>query len=180
MNGYLHRFVAVSDHYPAGTCWAWMDTAERVCGKPEGDQATHLCNRHAAVALRKAHAEVARERARAAQEVLAERAADQSSVESRISVAHADAASEHIDPLTGEVFDHDPDEVYEAEVVPDEAALWQQVLDLERSRGKKPSQITADFAQWSGGVLVEDADALAFSQYLDHLKSSPAAQAAAG
>lgn len=27
MNGYLHRFVAVSDHYPAGTCWAWMDEA---------------------------------------------------------------------------------------------------------------------------------------------------------
>ena len=65
MNGYLHRFVAVSDHYPAGTCWAWMDTAERVCGKPEGNQAAHLCNRHADVALRKAHAEVARERARA-------------------------------------------------------------------------------------------------------------------
>lgn len=125
-------------------------------------------------------AEYRKEQLRAAQEVLAERAADQSSVESRISVAHADAASEHIDPLTGEVFDHDPDEVYEAEVVPDEAALWQQVLDLERSRGKKPSQITADFAQWSGGVLVEDADALAFSQYLDHLKSSPAAQAVAG
>ena len=65
MNGYLHRFVAVSDHYPAGTCWAWMDTAERVCGKPEGNQAAHLCNRHADVALRKAHAVVVVERARA-------------------------------------------------------------------------------------------------------------------
>ena len=113
-------------------------------------------------------AEYRREQLRAAQDVLAERAGA-GVTESRISVTHSDGESEHVDPLTGEVFEHDPDEVYEGEVVPDEATLWQQILDNGISRGQTPRQIAHDFAQFSGGVKVEDADALAFSQYLDHL-----------
>lgn len=59
----LFRFVALREDYPAGTCWAWMDSAERVCGKPDGDKAAHLCNRHAVVAARKGEAVVARDQA---------------------------------------------------------------------------------------------------------------------
>ena len=60
----LFRFVALREDYPAGTCWAWMDSAERVCGKPEGDKAAHLCNRHAAVAARKGEAQAAKDHAK--------------------------------------------------------------------------------------------------------------------
>lgn len=45
----LYQILAVSDHCPEGTCWAWMDSAERVCGKPEAVE--HLCQRHELVAL---------------------------------------------------------------------------------------------------------------------------------
>lgn len=116
-------------------------------------------------------AEYRREQLRAAQEVLAERNGHPS--QSRIDVSVA-ADGEYVDEVTGEVLqqtpaaDDDP-EVFEGEVV-DDAAAWQRVLDWQLSRGKKPGQIAAEFAAWSGGVAVEDADALAFSQYLDHLR----------
>lgn len=57
----------------------------------------------------------------------------------------------------------------------DPAALWQQILALAGERGMSAKVLSGDFAQWSGGVLVEDADGLAFSQYLDHLKSQAVA-----
>lgn len=50
----LYRAVALSDNHTPGTCWAWMESAERVCGKPEGDEAAHLCGAHVTVARRRA------------------------------------------------------------------------------------------------------------------------------
>lgn len=68
----LWRVLALREGYPEGTCWAWMDGAERVCGRPEGD-ALHLCQRHAKVAESRLHDDVERaERRRVRQ---AERAA---------------------------------------------------------------------------------------------------------
>lgn len=49
----LYLTLAISDHYPAGTCWAWMDAAEKVCGRPESADEPHLCTRHIRVAIRK-------------------------------------------------------------------------------------------------------------------------------
>ena len=61
----LYRFVALREDYPAGTCWAWVESAGRACGKPEG-AAAHLCGRHEVVARRKGEALVAKEQARTA------------------------------------------------------------------------------------------------------------------
>ena len=61
----------------------------------------------------------------------------------------------------------------------DETALWQQILAVAGGLGISSKRLADEFADFSGGVAVEDADALAYSQYLDHLKSS-AAQAVAG
>lgn len=56
----LYRILALREDYPPGTCWAWMDGPEKVCGRPEGDD-PHLCTRHAGIARRRAHAAVAKE-----------------------------------------------------------------------------------------------------------------------
>ena len=57
----------------------------------------------------------------------------------------------------------------------DDAVLWQSILAVAGERGMSAKVLADDFAQWSGGVLVEDADGLAFSQYLDHLKAEAVA-----
>ena len=57
----LWRALALSDHYPAGTCWAWMDSADRVCRATEDPATPHLCARHAAVARRRLKAWAAKE-----------------------------------------------------------------------------------------------------------------------
>ena len=49
----LWTALALSDHYPTGTCWAWMDPADRVCLADEGQTTPHLCARHAKVARRR-------------------------------------------------------------------------------------------------------------------------------
>lgn len=69
-------------------------------------------------------AEYRKEQLRAAQEVLAERA---HATPSRI-VQQADPDDGHVDPLTGEVFDDDPDDIHEAELVdqPDGAMFPQE------------------------------------------------------
>ena len=69
-------------------------------------------------------AEYRKEQLRAAQEVLAERA---HATPSRI-VRQADPDDGHVDPLTGEVFDDDPDDIHEAELVdqPDGAMFPQE------------------------------------------------------
>lgn len=52
LTDHLWRAVAISDHYPPDTCWAWVESAGRACGKPE-TVALHLCARHTGVAHRK-------------------------------------------------------------------------------------------------------------------------------
>ncbi len=61
----IYKFLAVSDHYPSGTCWAWLERAERVCGRPEGDD-ENLCPRHGSVARKRAQAHAAKVAARTA------------------------------------------------------------------------------------------------------------------
>ncbi len=56
----------------------------------------------------------------------------------------------------------------------DDAVLWQSILAVAGERGMSAKVLADDFAEFSGGVMVEDADGLAFSQYLDHLKSQVA------
>ena len=51
----LYRHLALRDDYPAGVCWAWVESRGTHCGKPEGG-APHLCTRHETVALRRAEA----------------------------------------------------------------------------------------------------------------------------
>ncbi len=48
----LWTYVALRDDYPAGTCWAWMDGAQRVCGQPEVT-GEHLCPQHVRMAIRR-------------------------------------------------------------------------------------------------------------------------------
>ncbi len=62
----LWRHVALRADYPAGTCWAWMESAGRVCSAPEAPATQHLCARHATVARRKATAAAERNARRAA------------------------------------------------------------------------------------------------------------------
>ena len=59
----LYLTLAISDHHPAGTCWAWMEKAEKACGRPEGAE-PHLCSRHEVVARRRLDQRIAREAAR--------------------------------------------------------------------------------------------------------------------
>lgn len=66
LNDILWRHLALRDDYPAGTCWAWMDAAERVCGAAEAPATPHLCGKHATVARRRAIARAEREAARRA------------------------------------------------------------------------------------------------------------------
>lgn len=47
------------ENYPPGTCVAWMDSADRVCGKPAEDYA---CPRHRKVALARLERDVEREK----------------------------------------------------------------------------------------------------------------------
>lgn len=60
------RHVALRADYPPGTCWAWMESAGRVCAAPEDPATPHLCARHASVARRKATAAAGRATRRAA------------------------------------------------------------------------------------------------------------------
>lgn len=62
----LWRHLALRADYPTGTCWAWMDSAGRVCAAPEVPATPHLCARHATVARRKATAATERATRRAA------------------------------------------------------------------------------------------------------------------
>ena len=62
----LWRHLALRADYPPGTCWAWMDSAGRVCAAPEAPATQHLCARHATVARRKATAAAERNARRAA------------------------------------------------------------------------------------------------------------------
>lgn len=62
----LWRHVALRANYPPGTCWAWMDSAKRVCAVPEDPVTPHLCARHATVARRKATSAAERATRRAA------------------------------------------------------------------------------------------------------------------
>lgn len=48
----LYRVLAVSNHHPEGTCWAWLDRGA-VCGRPESADEPHLCTRHIRVAYRR-------------------------------------------------------------------------------------------------------------------------------
>lgn len=41
------------EFYPAATCVAWMDSADRVCGKPATANDTHLCARHSTAARKR-------------------------------------------------------------------------------------------------------------------------------
>lgn len=56
----LVAMVALPNHVDSepGTCVAWMDSADRVCGKP----AEHLCPRHLKVAERRYERELQRTR----------------------------------------------------------------------------------------------------------------------
>ena len=63
MTAGLYLTLAISDHHPAGTCWAWMEKAEKACGRPEGAE-PHLCPRHEVVARRRLDQRIAREAAR--------------------------------------------------------------------------------------------------------------------
>ncbi len=56
----LWQMLSLRDDYRAGTCWAWMDGPEKVCGRPEDVRVAHLCARHAKVALQRAQRELAR------------------------------------------------------------------------------------------------------------------------
>lgn len=67
--------------------------------------------------------------------------------------------------------DDEPQEEVADAVELDDALLWQQILSVAGSRGMNAHVLAEDFVAWSGGVLVEDADAVAFSEYLDHLKA---------
>ena len=86
----LWRIVALSDHHPAGTCWAWMDGPEKVCGRAEDPTTFHLCARHAKVARRRAekdHAKRVAQDARIRAQVEAEapaRAAKLAKLDARI------------------------------------------------------------------------------------------------
>lgn len=71
----LWRMLSLRDDYPAGQCWAWMDSADRRCAKPADD--SHLCARHTKVA----QAKLDRLKAKAAPKVNPERRA---MLESRI------------------------------------------------------------------------------------------------
>lgn len=62
----LWRHLALRADYPPGTCWAWMDSAGRVCAAPEVPVTPHLCARHATVARRRATATAERATRRAA------------------------------------------------------------------------------------------------------------------
>jgi len=64
----LANFVALREatDYPAGTCAAWMDSAERVCAKATTAADTYLCKRHTGVARARATQAVERQLARAA------------------------------------------------------------------------------------------------------------------
>lgn len=90
----LYTLLAVGDHYPAGTCWAWMDSAERVCGRTEGAE-PHLCPRHVEVARRKLAREV--EKAKA-QRVRREASAVRRLPEFRQRLAAVDAEIARRDP----------------------------------------------------------------------------------
>lgn len=68
MTAPLWTVLALRDDYTAAGCWAWIESAERVCRKPEGDE-PHLCNRHAAVARRKLALDADREQRRLEQAV---------------------------------------------------------------------------------------------------------------
>ena len=54
----LWRILALRDDYPSGTCWAWVDSAGRACGRPDTADEPHLCVRHSAVARRRFDAQV--------------------------------------------------------------------------------------------------------------------------
>jgi hypothetical protein len=56
----LWEALALSDHYPTSTCWAWMDSADRVCAATEDPTTPHLCPRHATVARRRIAAQTQR------------------------------------------------------------------------------------------------------------------------
>lgn len=58
--GGLWQMLALRDDGTAGTCWAWMEAAERVCGRPEDARTPHLCARHAKVALARAQRDLER------------------------------------------------------------------------------------------------------------------------
>lgn len=54
LDAVLWRVLALREDHPAGTCWAWMDGPEKVCGRTEDPVTPHLCGRHAPVARRRA------------------------------------------------------------------------------------------------------------------------------
>lgn len=56
----LYRLVALSDHYPEGTCWAWQRGAEKVCGRPDTTDNPHLCPQHVRMARRVLERETAK------------------------------------------------------------------------------------------------------------------------
>ena len=94
---HLYTYVAIGTHYPDGTCWAWMDSADRVCGRAAGAE-PRLCSRHVGVAQRKRDAEQAleaRDRARRAER---EAATVASLPALRADLARVDAEMRRLDP----------------------------------------------------------------------------------
>lgn len=64
-NRLLAVFVAVGRIDDDGTCQAWIDSADRRCGKPTDD---YLCPTHVKVAQRRGEREVAKEQAQDSRE----------------------------------------------------------------------------------------------------------------
>ena len=97
----LAGFVALRDveDYPVGTCVAWMDSAERVCGKA----ADYLCPRHAKVAQGKLDKAVARHNAAAAKRAAS---APERAAKAQAELDRIERRLGQIDPMRkGEAFD---------------------------------------------------------------------------
>ncbi|WP_028472952.1 hypothetical protein [Nocardioides alkalitolerans] len=90
-----HVALRHPDDYPAGTCVAWMDAADRVCGKP----ATYLCARHEKAARARVEKAVERENARRAK---AQAAAPARRVALAAELEEVEARLNRIDPLRRE------------------------------------------------------------------------------
>lgn len=69
-----------------------------------------------------------------------------------------------------------PDEhVEQAEVEPNPQQVWQQILAVAGQQGVGLDQLRADFATWSQGIAVEDADGFLLSEYLGTVQTGGAA-----
>jgi len=71
--------------------------------------------------------------------------------------------------------DPDPDsQVHERASAPPadpRAALWAEIRQVREARGWSSDDVAADFASWSEGVALAEADAGLLTRYIGHLRS---------